>query len=886
MRKKSIFILLILLGHYILFSQESIDVNPNGNPLTNLTAGELVQNVLISNNSITFDPTNITILEDPVGIGNPELRSWGYFTRGNSDFPFEEGIILSTGIAVEAEGPNNNVENGLGLLTWSGDEDLKSILDQTNGDHHPTFNATGFQFDFIPEGDTLVFDFIFASEEYENNYECSTSYRDGFVFLIKGPGIPNDSGAPFGGSNIAAIPNSNNIAVNTGSVHTDLDGIGNPFRCGNEQLGVNFFPELYISNSGVNNTNVVQFDGYTTILNTETEVEPGETYTIKIVIADRGDERLDSAVFIRGFSIKSNVVIVDESDSDLDFTMCIGNQEVLTATHVDDPFSGSETYEWRLNDVPIPGASTANITVSESGTYTVIVTDLGLEFEDSITVTVITVPDAGISNAVTLCSTDDPIDLFGELGGTPDTNGTWSPSLQSGTGIFNPAIDSAGIYTYTVTGDQSPSCPDDSATIDVTVDTTPTLSLIKTICSSDEETYTVSYSTNGTWDLFIDPSGTATVDMANSLITGIESDTDIKLTATNPDNNNCEVVLNITSPQCKCPTIAIPTNASNETICLGDVIPTLSVDVLNGQTANWYEDNGTLLSFNTLTYTPTVTEKGTYIFKVEAIDNVLGCSSNTIDVSFTIGSVEKIELQPDGVLCLNEKGVLIDNGDFPTIDTELSENDFSFAWKHNGTNITGEHSSEIIVTEPGEYTVTYTSVFTNCSNSSSISIDSHTAPVDLQLSLSQGVFSKDKNNDIIATASGSGNYLFSLDNGDAQEDGIFENISLGLHQVTVSDKGGCGSITKEIFVVGFPKFFTPNGDGYHETWNVIADFQVPEMSIRIFDRYGKLLKQLNPNGSGWDGTYNGKKLPSTEYWFKAELLDGSAMYTSHFSLIR
>ncbi len=884
MQKKSIFTLLILLGYYITFSQESIDVNPEGNPLTNLTAGELVRDVLIANDGIIFDPTTIIVAEDPQGIGNPELRSWGYFTRGNSNFPFDEGIVLSTGIAVDTEGPNDNIANGAGQTSWVGDQDLKTILDLTNGDNHETLNATVFQFDFIPEGNTLVFDFIFASEEYEDDYECSPNVRDGFAFLIKGPGIPDNSGAPFGGSNIAAIPGSNNIVVNTGSIHIDLDQNGDPFRCGGEELGVNFFPELYVSNSGINNTNVVQFDGYTTILNTETIVVPGETYTIKMVIADRGDAQLDSAVFIRGFSVKSNVVIVDESDSELDFVLCEGDTEILTARNVEDPFSGSETYEWQLNGVTIPGESTANITVSEGGTYTVIVTDLGVAIEDSITVTVITRPDAGISNETTLCSTDDAIDLFGILGGTPDNNGTWTPALQSGTGIFDPSIDTSGTYTYTVAGDQSSLCPDDTATIDVTVDITPILTLTETSCSADRRTYSISFTTNGTWDISVDPAGTATVDLINSLVSGIESGIDVRLTAVNPANAACDLTMEITAPECECPTIAEPSNPSNESICLGDIIPVLSVDVQNGLSANWYAEDGTLIAENSLEYVPTTNEIGTHTYMVEAVDIVQGCVSSMIDVTLSIDLVREVQLEANGQICLDENGIPIDTGDFPVIETFLSETDFSFTWSHNGTEIVGETSSSIIATEPGDYLVVYTANDSNCFNISNIMIDSYTGPLDLNLALSQGVFSD--NNNIIATVTGNGDYQFSLDNGEFQEDGLFENVSLGIHEVTVSDAGGCGSITKEIFVVGFPKYFTPNGDGFHETWNVIADFDVPDMSIHIFDRFGKLLKQLDPNGSGWDGTYNGKNLPSTEYWFKAELLDGSATYVSHFALIR
>ncbi|MDY8136240.1 choice-of-anchor L domain-containing protein [Aquimarina sp. 2201CG5-10] len=884
MRKESIFTLLILVCNYITFSQESIDVNPEGNPITNLTAGELVRDVLIANDGIIFDPTTIIVAEDPQSIGDPQRRSWGYFTKAQSDFPFDEGIVLTTGIAVESEGPNDSFFNGAGLQSWIGDDDLKTILDNTNGDDFETFNATTFQFDFIPEGNTLVFDFIFASEEYERDYECSASVRDGFAFLIKGPGIPDDSGTVFGGSNIAAIPGSNNIVVNTGSIHVDTDAQGNPFRCGGEVLGVNFFPELYVSNSGTNNTNIMQFDGYTQILNTETIVVPGETYTIKFVIADRGDADLDSAVFIRGFSVKSNVVILDEDDSEANFSLCEGDSEILTATNVDDPFSGSETYEWQRDGVTIPGETSPTLTVTQSGTYKVIVTDLGIAIEDTIIVTVITPPNAGTSGEIILCSEDVAVDLFSILTDNPDAGGSWNPALQSGTGIFDPTADPAGVYTYTVSGDGSANCPDDSATVTTTVNITPTLTLDTTVCADNQLTYNVTFSTNGSWDITIDPPNAGVIDIPNTTITEIASGTDIIITAINPNNSNCEASLSVTSPDCDCPIIAVPTNPSNMSICSGETIPQLSVDVLTGQTANWYDDEGNLLISNSTTYTPTNNVAGNYIYSVEAVDIVSECVSDIVDVRFNIILIPEITLESSGSICVDSDGTPIDNGDFPVINTLLNDNEYSFVWSYNGVVIINETSSSITVENPGEYTVTYKDISSDCSGSSSIIIETATIPTALNLQLSMGAFAE--NNDIIATVTGDGDYEYILDNGDPQESNVFQNVGLGLHEVTAFDTNGCGSITEEIFVVGFPKFFTPNGDGFHDSWNVIADFDLPDMNIFIFDRHGKLLKQLNPNGSGWDGTYNGKILPSTEYWFKAELLDGSATYINHFALIR
>jgi len=90
--------------------------------------------------------------------------------------------------------------------------------------------------------------------------------------------------------------------------------------------------------------------------------------------------------------------------------------------------------------------------------------------------------------------------------------------------------------------------------------------------------------------------------------------------------------------------------------------------------------------------------------------------------------------------------------------------------------------------------------------------------------------------------------------------------------------------TTEDINVEAPRFFTPNADGYHDTWKVLDRLNEVKL-ISIFDRYGKLLKQLSTSSNGWDGTYNGKLLPSSSYWYLIEKHDGKVIRGS-FSLIR
>ena len=143
---------------------------------------------------------------------------------------------------------------------------------------------------------------------------------------------------------------------------------------------------------------------------------------------------------------------------------------------------------------------------------------------------------------------------------------------------------------------------------------------------------------------------------------------------------------------------------------------------------------------------------------------------------------------------------------------------------------------------------------------------------------------------IVATASGIGVYEFSLDNGPWQASGTFIGVSPGEHIVSVRDVNCFGQDSYPLMVLDYPLFFTPNGDGYNDFWNIDILSGQPTSKIYIFDRYGKLLKQIRPSGSGWNGTYNGKIMPTSDYWFLLEYSDfisgAPKMLRGHFTLKR
>lgn len=138
-----------------------------------------------------------------------------------------------------------------------------------------------------------------------------------------------------------------------------------------------------------------------------------------------------------------------------------------------------------------------------------------------------------------------------------------------------------------------------------------------------------------------------------------------------------------------------------------------------------------------------------------------------------------------------------------------------------------------------------------------------------------------------------GDYEYAINGGEFQDEPIFRDVPPGINTVIINDKNGCG-ITEpiEFLVVGYPKFFTPNGDNFHDNWNVLGIEVLTNPIVFIFDRYGKLLKQLDTTTLGWDGTFNGRPLPSSDYWFRLDYdRDDSGIVVAtqvrrHFSLMR
>ncbi len=348
----------LLLG--LIFSTASAQYITTDESRTPL---QLIEDVLLNSGCASI--SNVSVSGGNFTSGE---KSWGYFNGVGTSFPFEEGVILSTGKIINARGPNDFISDDGGGMGWGGDNDLNQALNINN-----SLNATVLEFDFIPVGNQISFDYIFSSEEYHGTATCT--YSDGFAFLLKEIGSPTYQ-------NLALIPNTN-IPVKVTTVHPTIPG-GCPAQ--NEQ----YFDAF---NGLEHPTN---FNGQTKVLTAKANVTPGQTYHIKLVIADEGNYRYDSAIFLKGSSFSTGI--------DLGADRTFANQNPICSNEsitLNGVTTGVLSYQWYFDGNPIPGETNSTLTLNppynstQNGTYSVALTfsptcistsEIDLDFAPELTI--------------------------------------------------------------------------------------------------------------------------------------------------------------------------------------------------------------------------------------------------------------------------------------------------------------------------------------------------------------------------------------------------------------------------------------------------------------------------------------------------------------------
>jgi gliding motility-associated-like protein len=196
---------------------------------------------------------------------------------------------------------------------------------------------------------------------------------------------------------------------------------------------------------------------------------------------------------------------------------------------------------------------------------------------------------------------------------------------------------------------------------------------------------------------------------------------------------------------------------------------------------------------------------------------------------------------------------------------------------------TGATTSSIIVTNPGNYSVTVTNNYSTISCFSTKNFEVRKSNIANITSIDTQDWT-DNQNTITVYVTGAGDFEYSTDGIHFQDSNQFWNLISGQYTIYVRDKNGCGTVTDDVYLLMYPKFFTPNGDGFNDTWKIKFSDVEEDLTVKIFDRYGKFITELK-NNSGWNGTFNGQELPATDYWFVVTRANGKE-YRGHFSLKR
>ena len=236
--------------------------------------------------------------------------------------------------------------------------------------------------------------------------------------------------------------------------------------------------------------------------------------------------------------------------------------------------------------------------------------------------------------------------------------------------------------------------------------------------------------------------------------------------------------------------------------------------------------------------------------------------------------VEPVDIEVGVLPLVTEQDIVVKCPEDRVALTAISGYD-QYLWS-NGADV-----ASIEVLDYGSYTVEIID-FNGCSNSATIEV----VPFDeIEITNLEVTQFRVNRNSIEVSVRNGGPWTYSLDNFVYQESPRFENLVPGTYTIYVRGENACDTATTTATIVGAKPFFTPNDDGFNDYWQVTEIDSIPEARIFVFDRFGKLLKQLDPLGPGWDGNFNGNAMPSTDYWYLVELPDGQN-FKGHFTLKR
>ncbi len=477
------------------------------------------------------------------------------------------------------------------------------------------------------------------------------------------------------------------------------------------------------------------------------------------------------------------------------------------------------------------------------------------------------------------------------------TNGIEGASGGTGTSISQTLINNSnqvGTVTYTVTP-YNGNCQGTPKTVVVTVYPTPTVVATPTedtICSGNQTNITLTsniVNTTYTWTVVANGVTGAlpgTGSQINQTLSAVGVTGTVQYIIT-PTVNGCvgeptTVTVTVT------PRPEIFANSNPPAICSESFTGIALSASLEGTTFEWtvvqngvegaFAGTGSTINQQLFTLGNTA---GTAIYTVTPYAN--GCAGNPVTITVRVNPLPLPKLK-EGYICYDPiKDEVISSY---ILNSGLSQSNFTFVWMLDGEVIPGANQSTYEVVVGGQYTLVVTNNTTNCTATQVVNVQESHPAVSATYELSNYFNSAQT---LTINVVGTGNYIYQLNDGIPQESNVFTNVLPGTHSVTITDQNGCTYIVIDnITTMQFPNFFTPNGDGINDTWNIWSLENQEDARIFIFDRQGKLIKQISPRGAGWDGTLNGTPLPSTDYWFSVEYYENGTLrnFKSHFSLKR
>ena len=398
------------------------------------------------------------------------------------------------------------------------------------------------------------------------------------------------------------------------------------------------------------------------------------------------------------------------------------------------------------------------------------------------------------------------------------------------TGTWSPAFDPNTTTTYTFTPDAGQCANSSDLEIIVLPETTPDFTQITDVCIGTSLTIptTSNNGITGTWSPAFDSNTTTTYTFT-------------------PDAGQCadnvDMTIGITP-------LTIPTFTAIDPICIGDTIGPLPTTSNNGIAGTW----SPLTIDNTTTTEYTFTPNGSGCFDETTLEIVV---LQQVTPTFQIDDI-----------CIGETIPPLPN---------FSQEGIVGTWSPAINNL---------VTT----TYTFTPDSGQCANSTTETIQVN--PINTLAIITENTSAPFESNQIIevTVTGGSGNYEYQLDGGNWQTSSIFQNV-VGCqdHIVKVRDAEGCSNEPEStVTILSYPKFFTPNGDGFNDFWNIKC-LRNSAGLVSIFDRFGKLLKQFKTTSAGWNGTYNNNLMPTNDYWFLVTYYDENGIekeFRSHFTLRR